>query len=456
MSDETKKIKELEIEINYLHQLLEDNHISYKKNYNKITDSKTAVKEDQGKLIIGREISEDMVKFFYSYFRGRNDVYSKRIQTKSGKVGYFPVCNNFWKYGICPRTNGKKIKCQDCAEKDYKKLSISALLSHLKGTKTDCSDVIGVYPLLPDNTCNFLVFDFDNHEGTTDNNTENQLGEDYLKEVNALRTICQINNIDALIERSRSGHGAHVWLFFEQPISATKARKFGTALLTKGSQSVNLEDFKSYDLMIPMQNTLPEGKIGNLIALPLQGQALKNGNSAFVNADWNAIPDQWHALVNTKKLSLNFIDEKIKTWSIDGNELGQLEEEETETKPLSLLSSNPWDKEEKQFHNEDAEGKVKLVISNGIYIEKKNLAARLQNQIRRLAAYSNPEFYKKLAIGFSTYNVPRIVYCGTDDDNYICLPRGCYEELVYLLNSAKIDYEINDKRQYGKPIAVTF
>lgn len=147
------------------------------------------------------------------------------------------------------------------------------LLKHLEGKKEDCTDVVGLYPLYPDGTCWFLVFDFDNH----DESAEPSKG--WQQEVNALRQMCTVLGVDALVERSRSGRGAHVWIFFDDPVQASKARKFGEALLRKGAESVSLKTFTYYDRMMPMQDFLPEGKLGNLIALPLQGRALLNGNS---------------------------------------------------------------------------------------------------------------------------------------------------------------------------------
>ena len=143
-------------------------------------------------------------------------------------------------------------------------------MAHLTGEKSDGSDVIGIYPLLPDDTCRFLVFDFDDHEASP--------GTAWREDVDALRKICSRNAVPCHVERSRSGSGAHIWLFFDAPISAELARKFGSALLTEGAKSVNLKDFKTYDRMLPAQEHLPDGGLGNLIALPLQGQALRQGN----------------------------------------------------------------------------------------------------------------------------------------------------------------------------------
>lgn len=155
-------------------------------------------------------------------------------------------------------------------------------MQHLTGAREDCSDVIGVYPMLPDETCNFLVFDFDNHDDTTNGDDYANTDELWREEVNALREICRIYGVDILTERSRSGKGAHIWMFFQEPVPARTARLFGTALLTKGAESVNQKSFRTYDRMLPAQDHMPVGGLGNLIALPLQGQALKKGNSDSV------------------------------------------------------------------------------------------------------------------------------------------------------------------------------
>ena len=168
------------------------------------------------------------------------------------------------------------------------------IVDHLAGYKEDGTDVIGVYPLLPDGTCRFLVFDFDNHEKGAETTDYANETEEWHKEVDALRLMCEKNGIIPLVERSRSGRGAHVWIFFKRPVPAALARNFGFLLLDRGQASINMKSFQYYDRMYPSQDTA--NSIGNLIALPLQGRALKNGNSAFVDRNWNAYPDQWEVL----------------------------------------------------------------------------------------------------------------------------------------------------------------
>ncbi len=255
-----KRIQYLEQENQYLKQLLSDAGISYSEK--EIIENVHEYDPNQGARIIPREITETDAKVFFSMFWGRTDVYSKRtIKKSTGEVNYYTQCHNFWKNG-CLRITGSKIKCQDCPKQAYKELKKEQIMEHLRGSAEDATDVIGVFPLLTDDTCRFIVFDFDNHEKDAERNDFANTDELWKEEVDSLRKICDINRIDALVERSRSGRGAHLWIFFQKPIEASLARKFGNALLNKGAESVNLKSFRFYDRMLPMQN-IYEGKGGN-------------------------------------------------------------------------------------------------------------------------------------------------------------------------------------------------
>jgi len=436
-------IARLESEIRYLKGLLDENGIPY--DYEAFMEA--AKREEPVEIEFPALTAEQAIQF-YSYFRGRKDVYVKR----NAKKGYYTQCNNFWITGVCPKKSGENVKCQNCLARDYKELKIPIILEHLKGTKEDCSDVIGLYPLFPDGTCWFLVFDFDNHD------EEAAPSKDWEQEVDALRKICLSVGIDALVERSRSGRGAHVWIFFCEAIQASKVRRFGEALLAKGAESVSLKSFRYYDRMMPMQDSLPEGKLGNLIALPLQGQALRKGNSTFVDEYWRPYRDQWNKLLHTRKLSEAEVDVYVKSWCPEDNTMQMFQSDKVDEKEESNLllfgiNSKP---SVRYLKNEDATGTVKIILADGIYIDKRNLKPRLQNTIRRLAAYSNPQFFQNLALGFSTRETPRIVYDGYDEGNYIVLPRGCFEELKRDLTDAEIPYDIVDKRQAGRAIDVSF
>lgn len=403
---------------------------------------------EQGKRICPFTITEDAARRFFARFWGREDVYAKRsINKKTGKAGYFPQCDNFWHYGVCPKADKVKIQCGKCENQSYSKLGIAQIIEHLKGEKEDGSDVIGVYPLLPDDTCRFIVFDFDNHEKGAEENDFANKDNEWKEEVDAVRTICKEQGLDALAERSRSGRGAHLWIFFTERISAALAIRFGFALLDKGAETVNMKSFRYYDRMLPAQNHVPDGGIGNLIALPLQGQALREGNSAFIDENWNAYPNQWKALMQTKRLSKKRLEECIKNWMSENPLESDVENEETRLKP--------WEYQQK-FHQEDVQGNMEIVLSNMVYVDAKNVKYRLQNRIRRLAAFLNPVYFKNQRIGYSNYQESRTIYMGQDEHGYIGIPRGLYDELIQRCDEAGITCHIEDKRTIGRAINVTF
>lgn len=312
-----KQINNLQLENQILKNILDRSGISYTHEIARIGETGKAegYDSDQGARIIHpRQITVEMANLFYARFWGRQDAYARRSEKKAtGEAGYYTQCHNRWE-NVCPKMRHEKMNCKDCPHQSYKQLTVNDILAHLHGKSYNSSDVIGVYPLLKDGTCRFLVFDFDNHEKNAEKKDFANTDEAWMAEVEAMRMICSLNGIDPLVERSRSGRGAHLWIFFDKPIPAALARRFGFALLEKGAEQVNLKSFKYYDRMLPAQDTLAEGGLGNLIALPLQGQALQKGNSAFVDNNWNAYPNQWDVLWSKPRLSAEFIEIKIKEW----------------------------------------------------------------------------------------------------------------------------------------------
>lgn len=400
---------------------------------------------DQGGRILSKYITGDMVNKYFAMFWGRTDVYAKR----GTKGGYFPQCNHRWNNRICPKQRGEKINCEACEHTQWTKLEPKKIMEHLLGYKEDGADVLGIYPLLADGTCRFLVFDFDNHEKGAESTDFANTDDEWHDEVDALRLICERNGITPLVERSRSGRGAHVWIFFRKPIAASLARNFGFLLLDKGSSSINLKSFHYYDRMYPSQDVA--SSIGNLIALPLQGQALKNGNSAFVDKNWNAYPDQWDILLNhTKKLSIEEVEKCMAKWQAELTE-----------KAGTLVSLSDWNrpkpwKKKDSFVKSDVVGKLHIVLGDGIYVDTLNLMPRLQNQVRSMAAFDNPVFYKNKKLGYSNYYNFSAVYMGKDTEGYICIPRGLYDHLIASCKEADIEYEVTDRREKGRPIRVSF
>lgn len=418
-----KRVSELESENEYLRSLLQKSGIKY---------DLDSLRKPASVLALPQELSIKHAQYFFSYFWGRMDVYSKRYKTKTeGKSGYFTQCVNFWKTGVCPKAAGQKTPCKSCSFKEWRKLEVTDILKHLQGSKSDESDVIGIYPMFPDNTCRLLVFDFDNHDESS--KTLNRPFE----EACALRETCKKFGFDCLVERSRSGKGAHVWLFFDSPIDATVARRFGFSLLDKTRDFADIRDFKCYDRMIPAQDKLPAGALGNLIALPLQGKALSEGNSTFIDENLSPYPDQWKVLLSTSKLSLSDISAFCTNCNND----------------LDSDNQNPWEGFN-SLGTEDVDGKIEIVLSNGIYVRKTNLTNKLRNQIRHLAAFLNPQYYRNQAMGFS--GASRYIYRGEDIGDYIRIPIGLLEQLLLDCDTSDIEYEIIDKRTSGKAINTRF
>lgn len=442
------KIICLEKENQYLKSLLDGAGISY--HVSAIMKNGDLPDPDQGARIISRKITDHDANLFFSMFWGRTDVYAKRTIKKSTReIHYYTQCYNFYKTG-CPRMSGSKIRCQDCKRQAYKKLEKQQIMAHLKGVSEDAADVIGIYPLLEDDTCRFLVFDFDNHDKNAEKRDFANTDDIWKEEVDALREICVINGIDPLVERSRSGCGAHLWIFFQKKIEASLARKFGNTLLRKGAESVNLKSFRFYDRMLPMQDHLSQGGIGNLIALPLQGQALKEGNSAFVDENWNAYPDQWKILLSKPKLSKELIEDKIKEWkSFSANEAIETNE------VLEQDGEKPWDRT-KDFWKSDVNGDLQITLADGVYILREKLAPRIQNRIRELAAFQNPAFFKNQAIGLSNFANSRYIYLGRDEGEYIRIPRGLLEDVAVKCDKSGIAYHIRDERCQGNAIRIAF
>jgi len=370
--------------------------------------------------------SAEKISLFMSLFKGRDDVYAKRWQSKAGRSGYAPVCLNEWKSSLCRKP---KIKCFSCQHKSYDVLNEKVIEAHLRG-----SIVAGIYPMCQDETCHFLAIDFDD--------------DGWQKDISTLREVCASFDIKVSIERSLSGNGAHAWFFFENLIPAHLARKFGSALLTYSMGIKHEITFKSYDRFFPSQDTMPKGGFGNLIALPLQKKARELGNSIFIDEKFNPYEDQWDFLAKIEKLSEDEISTLIPRLC-HGNELGALKDADEE-----LIK--PWEKNRIKWSKTDFPKKVNLVKANMIYIEKAGISQKGLNVLKRLAAFRNPEFYKAQAMRMPTYNKPRIISCADETTDYLCLPRGCESDIINVLAAAEVETIWSNKNNPGSPVKVEF
>lgn len=378
---------------------------------------------------------EEKVALFRGLFRGREDVFARRWYSRtSGKSGYQPVCLHEWDRSLCDK---KKYKCSECPNRCFKELGYEDVYRHLEGRNVDGCDVIGVYAILPDGRCNFLCADFD----------DKSCEHGYQKDVLSYADVCKEWKIPYAVERSRSGNGAHVWIFFEVSLEAGKARRLGNALLTEAMERNGLMTFKSYDRFFPNQDRLPEGGFGNLVALPLQGKARKEGNSVFVDESFTPYEDQWTYLLNVQKVPESLVN-RILTMHRTAPELGELSTT-TETRPWEPPSAQKVGKS-------DFPGKMLLVKSNMLYIPLEGLSARATNHLKRIASFKNPEFYAKQGMRLSTYNVPRVISCADFPDGYIALPRGCVDAVVELLEQNRVPYWMDDRTEQGTTISVRF
>ena len=399
---------------------------------------------DQGARIKKFDVTDKIASdFFMMFCRGRKDLYDLRYTNpKTGKNGYYSQCFNRWDRG-CHIQKKDGVRCKDCELRAYKPVTLPLIKAHMNGTDPNGNDVVAIYPMLENNLCQLLVFDFDNHAKGAEQEDYANTDDRWKEEINALRRICKNLDVDAVVERSRSGRGAHLWIFFKEMIPARLARKFGFALLEKGAESVNLKSFKYYDRMIPTQDALPEGGLGNVIALPLQGMALKSGNSAFVDENWNAYEDQLKVLVGTRRLTRQEIDDYLSLWYSTG-----FTSEDNGT-------DAPWDKNS-EFEAGSVKGVVRIVLADRIYIDSSGMSNKTKRQLRRMATFSNKQYFQNQAMDMPNYNESRFIYLGSDEGKYIVLPRGLREEILKKFDNAGISYKIEDKRTKGRKLNISF
>ena len=399
---------------------------------------------DQGARIKKFDVTDKIASdFFMMFCRGRKDLYDLRYTNpKTGKNGYYTQCFNRWDRG-CHIQKKDGVRCKDCELRAYKPVTLPLIKAHMNGTDPNGNDVVAIYPMLENNLCQLLVFDFDNHAKGAEQEDYANTDDRWKEEINALRRICKNLDVDAVVERSRSGRGAHLWIFFKEMIPARLARKFGFALLEKGAESVNLKSFKYYDRMIPTQDALPEGGLGNVIALPLQGMALKSGNSAFVDENWNAYEDQLKVLVGTRRLTRQEIEDYLSLWYSTG-----FTSEDNGT-------DAPWDKNS-EIEAGSVKGVVRIVLADRIYIDSSGMSNKTKRQLRRMATFSNKQYFQNQAMDMPNYDESRFIYLGSDEGKYIVLPRGLREDILKKFDNAGIRYKIEDKRTQGRELNISF
>ncbi|WP_029226958.1 TOTE conflict system archaeo-eukaryotic primase domain-containing protein [Burkholderia ubonensis] len=374
--------------------------------------------------------TDEKVTLFRKLFRGRTDVYPVRWESKTtGKSGYTPACANEWRAGVCEKP---RIKCGDCGNRLLIPLSDAVIYDHLAGGHT-----VGIYPLLEDDTCHFLAVDFDEAEWRDD--------------ARAFVLSCRKLGVPVALEISRSGQGAHAWIFFSAKLPARDARRLGTAIISHTCSRTRQLRLSSYDRLFPNQDTMPKGGFGNLIALPLQKRSRESGCSVFVDTDLHPYADQWAFLASIEPMAPQDIEPTIlrATGSTHPLDVTFIDDEDL---------SAPWNRSRtptKKLAGKMPES-LTVTLANQVYFEKAQLPQSLANRLIRLAAFQNPEFYRAQAMRMSVWDKPRVIGCAENYPQHIALPRGCFEAVAELLAGNGIRCDLNDERFAGTPIDVSF
>lgn len=442
LEDALKRISDLETENSLLRSLVLNVTHSVEPNNETSTQTENLQKHSSDNSHTERSISSDApinnqsspenkVQLFLSLFQGREDVFAIRWVGKDNRSGYSPACFNDWKHDLCGKY--KKVSCANCENRKLIPLDDKQIYRHLSG-----EIIIGIYPLLEDDTCKFLAIDFDK-KGWRD-------------DVRAMIDACHQYHVPGFVEISRSGNGAHVWFFFDDKISAVQARRLGTALLTNAMENHHQIGFDSFDRMFPNQDTMPKGGFGNLIALPLQKKARESGYSEYVDQQLNRIDDQWHFLSQIDRLSKHRINAILSELPAGYGSMGL-----SQITTSDVDEAMPWEAKQAQAEEyKDLPSQVQIVLNNMIYMEKAGLPQKLMSNIIRLAAFQNPEFYRAQAMRMPIYKLPRVINLSSETDEYLAIPRGCLENLSKLVSSLGIVLIQKDLRFPGEPINATF
>jgi superfamily II DNA or RNA helicase len=379
--------------------------------------------------------SAEKVALFRQLFRGRPDVYPKLwTNTATGRKGYAPACANEWVRGICEKP---RVKCGECPNQAFLPVTDQVILDHLQGRH-----VVGVYPLLTDETCWLLAADFDKSSWADD--------------VLAFAETCRTAGVPAAVERSRSGQGAHAWFFFAAPVAASLARKMGSYLLTQTMSRRHQLSMNSYDRLFPNQDTLPRGGFGNLIALPLQHGPRQEGNAIFVDDRLTLFPDQWAFLACIPRIDPTTVERIARDATRAGQVVGVRLSDAGDDEDIAPWTRAPSRRPSPVRHIGPLPPAMRSVLAQKLFVEKAGLTSPQLNQIKRLAAFQNPEFYKKQGLRLSTALTPRVIACAEEVPEYVALPRGCREDLETLLRSAGSSLMIDDRRQEGERLDLRF
>jgi len=377
----------------------------------------------------------EKIALFLDLFGTRRSVYPQRWENeKSGKSGYSPVCNNEWRPGICYKP---KVKCAECAHQRFPPLDESAVEAHLRGRRT-----LGVYAIAADDSCRFLAADFD--------------GGGWQDNVLAYREAAERLGVTVAIERSRSGNGAHAWIFFASPVPAVAARRLGLILVAKASVLRPGLGLEAYDRLFPSQDTLPVGGFGNLIALPLAMASRKMGNTVFLNTKLKPFDDQWAHLAQVPRLNLRQLD-RILARVAPLARCSPLASPASALPPDAILQADAHllDLSQTRISPKMLSGEITIRLDAQIHVPR-SLPAAVLAGLRRLVTFPNPVFHEKLRLRFPTFNTPRFLFAGEWHPDRLVLPRGVLDSCLALLERAGATVVMQEAREFGSRIAWRF
>jgi len=374
----------------------------------------------------------EKIALFLNLFAARRSVFPKLWENvTTGKRGYSPACDNEWRPGICRKP---QIKCAECPHQRFPALDERTAEAHLRGLHT-----IGTYAIREDDSCIFLAADFD--------------GEGWKEDIAAYCNAARKTGVEVSIERSRSGNGAHAWIFFLEPVPAILARRLGTILLAKASAAHPTMGLGAYDRLFPNQDTLPAGGFGNLIALPLANGPRKDGNTVFLDSQLEPHADQWSYLAGVRRLSRPALDEVLGRMAplnpLPANERSTNSNFSLQSDEITLDLSRPV------VAPGSIVGDLTIRLDSRLHIPRSIPIAPLA-ALKRLATFANPVFHEKLRLRFPTYDTPRFIIAGEWHPDRLLLPRGTMDAALGILESAGASITLQDARTEGTRVRWRF
>ncbi|MDA8202085.1 MAG: DEAD/DEAH box helicase family protein [Chloroflexi bacterium] len=375
-----------------------------------IPTAMTLFGEDEPLLpkVDARSSAEEKIALFRALFAGRHDVYAAHWDNpRTGKAGWSPAV-------VGGPANARR------PDRAYLPLTDAVFEAHLSGRVH-----VGLYPLLADDACRLLASDFD--------------GRSWQLDARAYQDAARAMGVEASVERSRSGDGAHVWIFFTEAVPASVARRIGVHLLRE-AMTVRAElDLASYDRLFPAQDFVPKGSFGNLIALPLQGQSRRKGTTVFLDDSLEPFEDQWAFLSSVRRVSAaaaHAMAEQLR-------EVAAGPMEPTYRRPFRSDGPKPA-------------ASVEAVAGTMLAIDRIGLPPALVSALKHLASLHNPEYYEKERLRFSTWNTPRLIRCYEETVDQLLLPRGLREPAAALVEQAGSHLEVQVRATDAPAISVQF